>query len=304
LRDVLSWRLQIADSDSADVARQRLVEGLAPFFAEEGELQAELLGQLIGMDFSESPRLAGVLNEPRLLRDRALAAFATFVRRLAASDGSPVVMLLDDLQWADDASLDWLQNLLQAEDLPLALVMAARPELRERRRNWGEGIARHRLITLTQLEQGARKALAAALLQRLPDAPAFLQALIETRSEGNPFYAEELVKMLIDDGVIVVDGPDWRVLPEQLQQARIPGTLTGVLQARLDALSEAERHAPQLASVVGPIFWDDALHALEAAAVASVMKSACRYPRARILDAVEPSPRRNLRQTCISFLRS
>ena len=97
-------------------------------------------------------------------------------------------------------------------------------------------------------------------------APPALRALIEKQAEGNPFYAEELVKMLIDDGVILVEGEHWRVLEERLSVARIPGTLTGVLQARLDALSAAERRAVQLASVVGPVFWDDALHALDPAA--------------------------------------
>ena len=101
------------------------------------------------------------------------------------------------------------------------------------------------------------------MLQRLPEASPALRALIEKQAEGNPFYAEELVKMLIDDGVILVEGEHWRVLDERLSVARIPGTLTGVLQARLDALSAAERRAVQLASVVGPVFWDDALHALD-----------------------------------------
>ena len=101
------------------------------------------------------------------------------------------------------------------------------------------------------------------MLQRLPEASPALRALIEKQAEGNPFYAEELVKMLIDDGVILVEGERWRVLDERLSVARIPGTLTGVLQARLDALSAAERRAVQLASVVGPVFWDDALHTLD-----------------------------------------
>jgi hypothetical protein len=101
------------------------------------------------------------------------------------------------------------------------------------------------------------------VLHRLPEASPALRALIEKQAEGNPFYAEELVKMLIDDGVILVEGERWRVLDERLSVARIPGTLTGVLQARLDALSAAERRAVQLASVIGPVFWDDALHSLD-----------------------------------------
>ena len=264
LRDVLAWRLQIADSDSAEVARERLVEGLAPHFAEQGELQAELLGQLIGMDFSASPRLAGVLNEPRLLRDRAFAAFARYVQHLAATDDSSVVvMLLDDLQWADDASLDWLAHLQKTPELPLTLVMAARPELLERRPGWGDGTPQHGRTTLTALDDTQRQALTAALLHRLPEASAALRALIEEQAEGNPFYAEELVKMLIDDGVIIVEGEAWRVLPDKLSAAKIPGTLTGVLQARLDALAAPERRALQLASIVGPVFWDDALRTLD-----------------------------------------
>jgi predicted ATPase/class 3 adenylate cyclase len=270
LRDVLAWRLQIADSDTGESARQRLVEGVAPLFAEDGELQAELLGQLIGMDFSASPRLQGVLNEARLLRDRAFVAFTGYVQRLAASDGSPVVMLLDDLHWADDASLDWLQQLQKSSELPLLLVMGARPALLERRPAWGEGEAPQQRIALTPLGDAQRRALTSALLSRLPDAPESLRTLIETQAEGNPFYAEELVKMLIDDGVIVVEGQAWRVLPDRLREARIPGTLTGVLQARLDALSTLERRALQMASVVGPVFWDDALRTLDPAALPSL----------------------------------
>ena len=193
------------------------------------------------------------------------------MERLAATDGAPVVvMLLDDLQWADDASLDWLAHLLKTPALPLALVMAARPELLERRPAWGDGAAQHGRVTLAALDATQRRSLTAALLQRLPEASAAataLRALIEAQAEGNPFYAEELVKMLIDDGVILVEGAAWRVLPERLSAAKIPGTLTGVLQARLDALAAPERRALQLASVVGPVFWDDALRTLDPNAV-------------------------------------
>ena len=264
LRDVLAWRLQIADSDTAEVARRRLVEGLSPYLGEQGELQAELLGQLVGMDFSISPRLAGVLKEPRQLRDRALAAFERYVQALCDEAGSPVVvMLLDDLQWADDASLDWLPTLMTNTHLPMLLIMGARPELIERRPGWGEGATAHAIAKLAALDPIQRKAFTGAVLQRLPEASPALRTLVEKQAEGNPFYAEELVKMLIDDGVILVEGEQWRVLEERLSIARIPSTLTGVLQARLDALSAAERRAVQLASVVGPVFWEDALHTLD-----------------------------------------
>ena len=90
LRDVLAWRFQIADSDSAGLARRKLVDGMAPLFGEEGELPAHLLGQLIGLDFSASPLLEGMLGDARQLRDRAFQAGAQLLRRLAASDDSPL----------------------------------------------------------------------------------------------------------------------------------------------------------------------------------------------------------------------
>ncbi|MEO8061017.1 MAG: adenylate/guanylate cyclase domain-containing protein [Burkholderiales bacterium] len=270
LRDVLAGRLQIADSDSGEVARGRLVQGLLPFFAADGEAaalrQAELLGQLIGMDFSASPRLAAVMRDPRLLRDGAIAALATYLQRLAASDGSPVVLLLDDLQWSDDASLDLLEQLRLRTELPLTVVLAARPALVERRAGWGQGWERHETLALAPLNAADRRVLLRTLLQRVQDAPAELLAMIDNQAEGNPYYAEELVQMFIDIGAIDTAGEPWRVRTDRLAGARVPGTLVGVLQARLDALAATERHAMQAASIVGPVFWDDALRALDAAA--------------------------------------
>ena len=97
--------------------------------------------------------------------------------------------------------------------------------------------------------------------------PAALRALVTDGAEGNPFYMEELVKMLIDDGVIVAEAEGWRVLPDKLLGTRVPPTLTGVLQARLDALGSRERSALQHAAVVGHVFWDRALAAIDPGAV-------------------------------------
>ena len=267
VRDLLAWRFQIADGDSAELACRKLVDGMAPLFAEGDELPAHLLGQLIGLDFSASPLLEGMLADGRQLRDRAFQAGAQLLRRLAARDGSPLVMLLEDLHWADDGSLDFVRYLLQQErDLPLLLVMLARPALFERRSAWAEGDARHRRIDLAPLGAEASGRLSEALLYRMAEVPAALQRLLTSGAEGNPFYMEELLRMLIDDGVIATEGERWQVRPDRLLTARVPGTLTGVLQARLDALAPAERSALQHASVIGHVFWDAALAALQSGA--------------------------------------
>lgn len=259
LRELLAWRLSIADSDNADVARGKLLEGLSPWLNEPQDPPAAALGQLVGIDFGDDPKLVGLRNDARLLRDRALAAMALWLRRLSASDGSPVVLLLDDLQWADDASLDALQQLVHPATGPLLAVIGARRQLVERRPNWGQGLPGHELLNLQPLADAQREELTRALLRHLPVVPPALIALIDEQAEGNPFYAEEIIHMLIDDGAIVVAQEGWRVDEQRLDATRVPPTLTGVLQARIDALSEAERRALQSASIVGPVFWDDAL---------------------------------------------
>ena len=260
LRDLLAWRLQIADSDSSEQAKAKLVDGLTPWLGDCGQAKAHLIGQLIGLDFTASPHLLGL--EPRLLRSLAFAALHDYLRGLAA-EGAVMAMLLEDLQWADDGSLDFVAELLQSgAALPLLLVATARPELLERRPDWGEGNAAHLTLPLSSLDTAQREQLAYSLLQRAADGAEPLRALLIERADGNPFYMEELVRMFIDDGVIAVVGEDWRVAPDKLRQARVPTTLVGVLQARLDALPAADRLALQQASIVGHVFWDDALAAL------------------------------------------
>ena len=187
LRDLIAWRFQIADSDSAELARRKLVDGMAPLFTDEGELPAHLLGQLIGLDFSASPLLSAMLGDGRQIRDRAFQAAAQLLQRLAASDDSPLVMLLDDLHWADDGSLDFISQLLlqQQRDLPLLLVMLARPALFERRTNWVLDDAPHRRIDVAPLGADDSHALTDVLLQRMADVPEVLRALLTSRAEGD-----------------------------------------------------------------------------------------------------------------------
>jgi class 3 adenylate cyclase/tetratricopeptide (TPR) repeat protein len=275
LHDVLVRWLHIADDDSASVAKQRLVSGLLPYLSDgddagaqaDAEAQAQIVGQLVGLEFKDSPHLQGVDGEQ--MRNRAMRAIAKVLGRMAArGDGTQVpCLVLEDLQWADDASLDFVEYLIGLYDaLPLVLIMTARPDLREVRSRWGENGARHRVLTLGPLDAEDSAGLADALLERVDEAPEALRALLIERAEGNPFYMEEIVKMLLDNGAFVADGPRWRVQSERMAKLTIPGTLVGVLQARLDSLLASERDAIQQASIVGPIFWDEALAALDATA--------------------------------------
>jgi class 3 adenylate cyclase/tetratricopeptide (TPR) repeat protein len=269
LRNLFAHRLQIADSDGAEVARHKLLESVLPLLGDEASVH--MVGHLIGLDFSASPHVAAVSNDARQLRDRAFGAALLLLQRLSESDGSPLVMLLDDLHWADDGSLDFVEHLLQsARGLPLLLVMLGRPSLFERRPAWRHGDLPHRRIDVVALDDDESGTLVDALLQHLSGVPAALRDILTRGAEGNPFYMEELVLMLIDDGVIVVDYeagnsavPAWSVVPDRLVAAHVPTTLTGVLQARLDALRTRQKIALQQASVIGPVFWDDALASID-----------------------------------------
>ena len=125
----------------------------------------------------------------------------------------------------------------------LLIVCLARPRLFERRPNWGEGQKFQTEINLKPLSQRASRALVGEILQKAVTVPAELRDLIVEGAEGNPFYVEELIKMLIEDGVIEPGEDHWRVEMERLAGVHVPPTLTGVLQARLDSLPAEERQA-------------------------------------------------------------
>lgn len=272
LRDILAWRLQIQDDDSLEAARRKMEDGIVPLFLHDdgpdlAEAHAHLLGHLIGIDWAGSRHVKGILHDPKQIRNRAFHTAAQLLRRVSASDGSPVVLQLEDLHWADHESLEFLDYLVEvARDMPLLLLAFTRPTLFERRADWLADHALHQRIDLQPLDKRDSRDLADELLKKLPAIPAALRELVTSSAEGNPFYMEEMVRMLIDQGAIRT-GDRWAVDAERLLVTKVPSTLTGVLQARLDGLPAAERRALQQASVIGVVFWDEALAAVDPQAV-------------------------------------
>ena len=273
LREIMAWRLQIADSDSMEAAKQKIEQGVVPLFTEDdGEDMAQghahLLGHLIGLDFAESKHIQGIRDDGKQIRNRGFHAAAQIFRRVVARDEAPIVLLLEDLHWADDSSLDFLNYLAQANrDVPMLMLGLTRPTLFERRSDWSSTDGIHQRIDLRPLDKSSSRMLANELLKKLPEIPAALRELITGGAEGNPFYMEELVKMLVDEGAIETGEDRWTVHPDKLLAAHVPQTLTGVLQARLDSLKSTEKLALQQASVIGFVFWDKALAAIDTSAI-------------------------------------
>ena len=261
LRDLLFWHHGVKDSDTQAQAQQKFAAALAPIFGAAADEQTALLGQLIGLDYSASPFVAGILRDGKQLRARGLHAWAEYLRLQAAQQ--PLVLVLDDLQWADDESLNAIDHLVAVgAALPIVLLCGARPELLQRRSDWGAAWPTHQTLTLAPLAAEARDALAQALLQRMAEPSPQLQALLSSQSTGNPYYMEALLQMLVDRGVIQTADDRWHLQEDRLQNLQVPPTLVGVLQATLDALAAGERQSLQQASIVGAQFWDEALAAI------------------------------------------
>ena len=270
MRDVFAFRCLIQDSDSQSAAREKLVNGILDLASsgefgngDEAEMKAHFIGQLIGLDFSASPHIRGILDDARQIRDRAIhyatQFFATVMREM------PTALYLDDLHWADDESLDFFDHLaIAAGESPLLMLCFTRPLLFERRPHWGEGANNHTRLTLNPLSKRNSRSLVEDILRNMETVPPVLRNLVVENAEGNPFYVEELIKMLIDQRVIETNKEKWRVDESRLGKTQVPPTLTGVLQARLDQLTMAERAVLQRASVIGREFWDGAVESLGA----------------------------------------
>ncbi len=263
LRDLVSFRYQIQDNDSPVVAREKLEGGIGQQIGTHEEM-AHLLGHLIGFDFSDSPHVRGLLSDPKQLTERAKQMFHRWINALC--ERNPAVFEVEDIHLADDASLDLLTDLVTTnEGLPLLVICLARPSLYERRPTWGSGQPFHTRLELRPLDRRESRNLVREILQKIENVPKALRDLLVERAEGNPFYIEELVKMLIDDRVIIKQSEDvWTVEEERLGHLEVPATLVGLLQARLDNLLYPEKLTLQRAAVIGRVFYDTALEALDA----------------------------------------
>jgi hypothetical protein len=196
-RDLFAFRFDIRDSDSAAVALDKFQAGMAPYIDPD---QAAVTGQWLGFDFSANEAVSRLLDAEGFA-ETARAYLMRYFRGIVAE--GPAVVLLEDIHWADDSSLDLVLHLAATlPAAPLLVVAVARPVFFERRPGWGEGETAFRKITLAPLSRRASRMLVEEILQRVNDLPDALRDLIVDAAEGNPFYVEEMVKMLIDQGVI------------------------------------------------------------------------------------------------------
>jgi class 3 adenylate cyclase/tetratricopeptide (TPR) repeat protein len=189
-------------------------------------------------------------------RDEAFAAWRRYFEALA--EPGALVLVFEDLHWADEGLLDFIDHIADwAMERPIVLLCTARPELRERRLAWGArtNAATILLPPLSAAETGTL----VELLLRQTSVPQELRTAVLLRAEGNPLYAEEFVRMLMDRGVLVRNGGGWALRHHDLP---VPDSVQAIIAARLDALPVPEKAVLRDASVVGRGFWPNGVAAV------------------------------------------
>jgi predicted ATPase/class 3 adenylate cyclase len=258
-RNLFARSFEILENDGSIRALAKFRHGMHNFLEPE---EADLVGQLVGFNFSSSPSVHRLLGNPAFA-EMARLYLVNFFRSLAER---PLLVLLEDLHWMDDSSLDLITELVTSmgreSETHLMIVCSSRSQFFERRPKWGEGMSGFTRLELRTLSRLRSRALVAEILYKVKAIPEALYDCIINEAEGNPFFIEELIKMLIEEGVIETTSEPWRVRFEKLAVVHVPPTLTGILQARLDGLPVAEKAVLQRAAVIGRTFWDGLVHAL------------------------------------------
>ncbi len=207
---------------------------------EKAELIVERLGNALGLGGA-----GGATNEETFWA----------VRRLfeALARARPLVVVIDDLHWAESTFLDMIEHVAKfSRDFPILLVCIARPELLDTRPGWGGDKLKATSIILEPLSEAECRELITNLLDRAPLPPA-VESRITGAAEGNPLFAEEFVAKLVDDALLTREGDHW-VASSDLSELPVPSTIHALLAARLEGLPADERAILMNAAIEGSVF--------------------------------------------------
>ena len=250
LGEIVKAQADVLESDDAAVVTAKLEVAIAALVDDEDDrewLQLRL-APLLG--------LAGGAAAPTEQAEQ-FAAWRRFLEAVAV--GGPLILVVEDLHWADAALLSFLQYLVGAvRSAALLVITTARPELFERHPGWPRDVERSKVIPLAALQRDDTARLIGGLLGR-SRLPAEIEAPLLERADGNPLYAEEYVRLLTDQGLLAEAD---RLRRPRAASLPLPPTVQALIAARLDALPGRRKALLQDAAVVGTVFWSGALAAM------------------------------------------
>jgi class 3 adenylate cyclase/predicted ATPase len=294
LAEIVRQRLGIAEEDPADVSAAKLVAGLDRFVPDPAEraYAGARLSRLLGVAFAGGG--GGALS-----REELFAGWRLFFERLAAV--RPVILLVEDAQYADAGLLDFLDHLIDwTRDLAVYVLVFARPELDQIRPGFGTG--RNRVtLTLDPLDRTSMDRLVDALV---PGMPAAARSKITGQAQGVPLFAVETVRSLIDRDIVQPVEGVYR-LTGDIGELTVPDSLHALLAARLDALDPGVRRLVSDAAVLGSTFPAEALIAVSGQDERSVQTALADLVRREVLSvSADPlSPERGSYQFAQQMLR-
>lgn len=252
LAEILKGVARIRNSDSRSNALERVMalgrEVITEDMAADPEQTLQTLAYTIGIDSPDSP-YSGL--DPREVRRRMHEAWRSFVSALASR--RPLVFVVEDLHWADPALLEVLRNLTEKTVGPVLFLTPARPQLVQLRPDWGSGMRNTSAIHLDPLTAEEGSTLMGSMLSG-ESFPAGVEEKALSRAEGNPFFLEQILLHLIDDGRIIRTETGWSAVSGD-EELDIPYSVQATLAARIDLLEPEEKSVAQRAAVVGRIFW-------------------------------------------------
>ena len=276
LGEMVRMRLGVGDGADDATTRERLaavLDEFVPTSEERRTLQGPLL-QLLGIEEGSSTE-----------RGELFTAWRTFFERIAES--GPVVLVFEDLQWADEGLIDFIEDLLTwSRGRPIYVITLSRPELLDRRPTWGAGQRSFTSIGIEPLSDAEMTDLLAGLVPGLPESAV---GTIVSRAEGIPLYAVETVRMLLNDGRLQQTDGAYRPVGD-LSELAVPETLHALIAARLDGLDATDRSLLQDASVLGLSFDARALAAMSSAEEPDV-EDRLRHLAQRELVVLDDDPR-------------
>ncbi|MCU0513202.1 MAG: AAA family ATPase [Anaerolineae bacterium] len=256
LRDWLMSACHITEDTTPDVSREQIMAYITGTWDDpEAPTAAALMSHMAGFGFDHTATLTLPMPDPRVSSSPLPEAVLNWFK--ATADNGGLLLMVDNLQWADTASVRLLEALARTlEKSPAVLVAAARPGYRQAHPLFLRGVEQATTLMLEPLADEATLKLLEAILGHIERVPDTLRQVILDRAEGNPLFVHEFLSMMFDNGVFFRHASgSWRFNIIQYDSTSLPHGLVEVLQARLDDLNPDARQLILLAAIAGQVFW-------------------------------------------------
>lgn len=262
LHNLLAERCGLAEDTPREISEEKITHYIHNTWpTTEAESTAAVMGFLAGYGFQDSPYIRPLMRGGSEREQVASALLAEWFKRLAGN--TPLLITVDNIQWVDSTSFRLLKYISEnLRTYPIAIIIASRLE-RENSPVNNDPLAGDLELILSPLSSQATCTLIESVLEAVENVPANLAGTISERAEGNPLFVGEFLRMLFDNDVFQLSGEgQWklnRLLYDSFVTTPLPNGLVGILQARLDDLSDEARRVAQIAAVIGSTFWNGAV---------------------------------------------